>query len=147
MLNRPFHLRRRNLEVHRGEREFEKLHLFQAKRLFLSSRTSKTANKLKVLPSTATPIDPIEEEDDDDADEETVERPKRSAKAAAVENESGGVEVSPMRPFDDAEIDGIRQFYTALSQIPAGSARRDAMRLTKTEKSKLPRVTAYCTAA
>jgi hypothetical protein len=62
-------------------------------------RTSKTANKLKVLPSTATPIDPIEEEDDDDADEETVERPKRSAKAAAVENESGGVEVSPMRPL------------------------------------------------
>jgi len=39
------------------------------------------------------------------------------------------------------------QFYDALSHIPAGSARRDAMRLTKTEKAKLPRVTAYCTAA
>ncbi|EIW69296.1 hypothetical protein TREMEDRAFT_30582, partial [Tremella mesenterica DSM 1558] len=37
--------------------------------------------------------------------------------------------------------------YTPLSQIPAGTARRDAQRLTKTEKGKLPRVTAYCTAA
>jgi uncharacterized Rmd1/YagE family protein len=39
------------------------------------------------------------------------------------------------------------QFYTPLSQIPAGTARRDAQKLTKTEKAKLPRVTAYCTAA
>jgi uncharacterized Rmd1/YagE family protein len=39
------------------------------------------------------------------------------------------------------------QFYTALYQIPAGSARRDALNLTKSEKAKLPRVTAYCTAA
>lgn len=40
-----------------------------------------------------------------------------------------------------------RQFYNPIAQIPAGTARRDALRLTKTEKSKLPRVTAYCTAA
>lgn len=41
----------------------------------------------------------------------------------------------------------IVQFYNPIAQIPAGTARRDALRLTKTEKSKLPRVTAYCTAA
>lgn len=39
------------------------------------------------------------------------------------------------------------QFYTPISQIPKGTARRDAQRLTKSEKAKLPRVTAYCTAA
>ncbi|GMK56197.1 hypothetical protein CspeluHIS016_0300370 [Cutaneotrichosporon spelunceum] len=32
-------------------------------------------------------------------------------------------------------------------KIPAGSARRDALNLTRSEKAKLPRVTAYCTAA
>lgn len=37
------------------------------------------------------------------------------------------------------------QVYKQLAQIPAGSARRDAMRLTRKEKARLPRVTAYCT--
>jgi hypothetical protein len=33
--------------------------------------------------------------------------------------------------------------YKQLAQIPAGSARKDAMRLTRKEKAKLPRLTAY----
>ena len=48
---------------------------------------------------------------------------------------------------DIGEVETDNQFYTPLSQIPAGTARRDAQKLTKSEKSKLPRVTAYCTAA
>ncbi|KAJ9105956.1 hypothetical protein QFC19_003291 [Naganishia cerealis] len=95
-------------------------------------RTSKTANKLKVLPSTTTPAEPIDGEEDSDVDDDLAERAKPRAK--------------PAKANGQAEPEGV-EFYTALSQIPAGSARRDAMRLTKTEKSKLPRVTAYCTAA
>ncbi|CAE6456628.1 unnamed protein product [Rhizoctonia solani] len=41
---------------------------------------------------------------------------------------------------EDAEV------YKQIAQIPAGTARKDARRLTKKEKAKLPRVTAYCTA-
>lgn len=60
------------------------------------SRTSKTANKLKVLPSTSTPIESIDEEEDSDEDEQVTERTKRSAKAAALDGQSEpeGVEVS-----------------------------------------------------
>ncbi|BEJ11633.1 hypothetical protein CspHIS471_0200930 [Cutaneotrichosporon sp. HIS471] len=46
----------------------------------------------------------------------------------------------------DEEQNGVK-FFTPLYQIPAGSARRDALNLTRSEKAKLPRVTAYCTAA
>ncbi|RXK39374.1 cytoplasmic protein [Tremella mesenterica] len=81
-------------------------------------RTSKLGTKLKVLPTQPEGTIPEEEEDED-----RVDVPHR-------EEEGEGVE-----------------FYTPLSQIPAGTARRDAQRLTKTEKGKLPRVTAYCTAA
>lgn len=49
--------------------------------------------------------------------------------------------------MNDSNLLTRYQFYTPLSQIPAGTARRDAQKLTKSEKSKLPRVTAYCTAA
>ncbi|WRT70921.1 uncharacterized protein IL334_007920 [Kwoniella shivajii] len=82
-------------------------------------RTSKLGTKLKVLPTQPeTPT--IVEEDEDE------------------ENDTG------LRNRDESE--GV-EFYTPLSQIPKGTARRDAQRLTKSEKAKLPRVTAYCTAA
>ncbi|KIR59111.1 hypothetical protein I312_106037 [Cryptococcus bacillisporus CA1280] len=85
------------------------------------TRTSKLGSKLKVLPTQPeTPTIPEEEEDDDEGTGRTV----------ADHDESEGVE-----------------FYTPISQIPKGTARRDAQRLTKSEKAKLPRVTAYCTAA
>ncbi|AAW46791.1 hypothetical protein CNBM1680 [Cryptococcus deneoformans B-3501A] len=84
------------------------------------TRTSKLGSKLKVLPTQPeTPTIPEEEEDDDG-----------TGRALADHDESEGVE-----------------FYTPISQIPKGTARRDAQRLTKSEKAKLPRVTAYCTAA
>ncbi|WWD20904.1 hypothetical protein CI109_105382 [Kwoniella shandongensis] len=83
-------------------------------------RTSKLGSKLKVLPTQPeNPTIPEEDEDEDD-----------SGRTLGDREESEGVE-----------------FYTPLSQIPKGTARRDAQRLTKSEKAKLPRVTAYCTAA
>ena len=39
------------------------------------------------------------------------------------------------------------QPYKQIAHIPAGTARKDALRLTKKEKAKLPRATAYCTAS
>ncbi|KIR78803.1 cytoplasmic protein [Cryptococcus gattii E566] len=85
------------------------------------TRTSKLGSKLKVLPTQPeTPTIPEEEEDDDEGTGRTV--------------------------ADHDEAEGV-EFYTPISQIPKGTARRDAQRLTKSEKAKLPRVTAYCTAA
>ncbi|TYJ56548.1 hypothetical protein B9479_002795 [Cryptococcus floricola] len=83
-------------------------------------RTSKLGSKLKVLP-TQPENSTIPEEDEDEED---------AQRALGDKDEGEGVE-----------------FYTPLSQIPKGTARRDAQRLTKSEKAKLPRVTAYCTAA
>lgn len=51
-------------------------------------RTSKTANKLKVLPSTSTPIEPIDEEEDSEDDEDAAEGTKRSTKAAALNGQN-----------------------------------------------------------
>ena len=39
------------------------------------------------------------------------------------------------------------QIYNQLDRIPAGTARRDALRLTKKKAKSLPRVTAYATAS
>lgn len=91
--------------------------------------------ELKVLPTQPDhPAIPEEEGDDEDAHERVK-----------ADDESEGVEVChcPTKMGNASN----NQFYTPLSQIPAGTARRDAQKLTKSEKSKLPRVTAYCTAA
>ena len=37
--------------------------------------------------------------------------------------------------------------FSQIAQIPEGTARRDALRLTKKKAKSLPRVTAYATAA
>lgn len=47
---------------------------------------------------------------------------------------------------EDVEDEEQVEVYKQLSQIPEGSMRRDARRLTKKARAKLPRVTAYSTA-
>lgn len=84
-----------------------------------------------MLPTHAEAVEDNEDDDDDDGELEDDER--------------GVVQVS-LGTYLSIDTEAA-QFYTPLSQIPAGTARRDAQRLTKTEKAKLPRVTAYCTAA
>lgn len=88
------------------------------------NRTSKSAHKLKVLPEQpeTPPNAPVIS--DEDREETTA---------------SGDDELEP-EDEDEAPV------YKQISQIPAGTARRDALRLTKKQKAKLPRVTAYCTA-
>ncbi|GLB39154.1 putative uncharacterised ACR, YagE family COG1723 [Lyophyllum shimeji] len=58
---------------------------------------------------------------------------------AGGESEEGDVDTSD-EELEDAEV------YNQISLIPAGTARRDAMRLTKKKAKTLPRVTAYATA-
>ena len=49
--------------------------------------------------------------------------------------------VSGEAEVEDAEV------YNQIAQIPEGTARRDAIRLTKKKAKSLPRVTAYATAS
>jgi hypothetical protein len=98
-----------------------------------ANRSTKVAGKLKVLPDQPTsstqgkllPHPDAEESlgttgDTDDGDDEDE----------SDEDEDEDVEVR------------LRQ----ISQIPQGTARRDALRLTKKKAKSLPRVTAYATA-
>lgn len=55
------------------------------------------------------------------------------------DDEEGGRE-------EDADKEGRNSVGNQLSLIPEGSMRRDARRLTRKARAKLPRVTAYSTA-
>ncbi|KAG1819375.1 DUF155-domain-containing protein, partial [Suillus variegatus] len=101
-----------------------------------ANRSTKVAGKLKVLPDQPTsstqskilPRPDAEESlgttgDTDDGDDEDEDE--------SVEDEDEDVEIR------------LRQ----ISQIPQGTARRDALKLTKKKAKSLPRVTAYATAS
>lgn len=68
-----------------------------------------------------------DDEDDIAADEEDIDDADASASGDA--------------DMEDAEV------YNQIAQIPEGTARRDAIRLTKKKAKSLPRVTAYATAS
>ncbi|KAG1900411.1 DUF155-domain-containing protein [Suillus fuscotomentosus] len=101
-----------------------------------ANRSTKVAGKLKVLPDQPTsstqsknlPRPDAEESlgttgDTDDGDDEDEDE--------SIEDEDEDVEIR------------LRQ----ISQIPQGTARRDALKLTKKKAKSLPRVTAYATAS
>lgn len=102
-----------------------------------ANRSTKVAGKLKVLPdqpaspgpatqSTLVPAVELDEspnatgDTDDGDDEEEVE--------------------------EDDEDEDVEVRLRQISQIPQGTARRDALRLTKKKAKSLPRVTAYAMA-
>ncbi|KAG8889471.1 hypothetical protein FRB98_004156 [Tulasnella sp. 332] len=89
-------------------------------------RTTKGAHKLKVLP---------EQPEEPDLEPGTAPEDERGEGSG-----SGNDELELDEDEEDAPV------YKQISHIPAGTARRDALRLTKKQKAKLPRVTAYCTA-
>ncbi|KAJ8590068.1 DUF155-domain-containing protein [Rhizopogon salebrosus TDB-379] len=99
-----------------------------------ANRSTKVAGKLKVLPdqpasSTQGKIEPRQDAeeslgttgDTDDGDDEEEE--------------------------DEEEDEDVEIRLRQISQIPQGTARRDALRLTKKKAKSLPRVTAYATAS
>ncbi|CAE6368259.1 unnamed protein product, partial [Rhizoctonia solani] len=93
-------------------------------------RSTKGAHKLKVLPEQPDPATQSRIGSDEDGDEDDEE-------AHLIGKASDG---DADADDEDAEV------YKQIAQIPAGTARKDARKLTKKEKAKLPRVTAYCTA-
>ena len=103
-------------------------------------RSTKVAHKLKVLP----------EQDDLPTQSSIVNEDKDGSgnDDLDVEEEEGDAQVSSLLILAHFHVNptGALQVYKQIAQIPAGTARRDALRLTKAQKAKLPRVTAYCTA-
>ncbi|KAG8829522.1 hypothetical protein FRC18_009247 [Serendipita sp. 400] len=93
-----------------------------------AKRTTKAAQKLQVLPDTPDPVTQSQLLNDarkhfGDEDLDTEPQPQESSPAE-----------------DEFEV------YQQIAQIPEGTARADALKLTKKAIQMLPRVTAYCTA-
>ncbi|OBZ77400.1 Sporulation protein RMD1, partial [Grifola frondosa] len=101
-----------------------------------ANRSTKVAGKLKVLPEHAEPVlqGKSTEGPPPPRDKEEGEG---SGTLADSEDEEGDDEEEP----EDIDV------YNQIDLIPAGTARRDALRLTKKKAKSLPRVTAYATAS
>lgn len=98
-----------------------------------ANRSTKTAGKLKVLPDQPTTPGPAPRPAPE-ADESPT---------ATGDTDDGDDEEEEVDDDDDEGAEGrLRQ----ISRIPQGTARRDALRLTKKKAKSLPRVTAYATA-
>jgi hypothetical protein len=111
--------------------------------LSLASSTSKASGKLKILPSepasdAARPskslIPTTRSADDSSTDDDAPSAIRRASVGGAEEEEE-----------EEAVYHSERASKT-LAQIPEGSMRRDARRLTRKARGNLPRVTAYSTA-
>ncbi|KAH7915051.1 hypothetical protein BJ138DRAFT_1142512 [Hygrophoropsis aurantiaca] len=96
-----------------------------------ANRSTKVAGKLKVLPDQPAPHPVLEPPNE--ADE--------SLGTTGDTDEGDDEEEDEEEEAEDVEV-RLRQ----ISQIPQGTARRDALRLTKKKAKSLPRVTAYATA-
>jgi hypothetical protein len=116
-----------------------------------ANRSTKVAGKLKVLPEqpelvTVKAVDlpgPPRDHDETvgttgDSDEGDIDDDD--------DDEPGDVEVSGPRKDAWCNFSGLKQVYNQISLIPDGTAKRDALRLTKKKAKSLPRVTAYATA-
>jgi uncharacterized Rmd1/YagE family protein len=101
-----------------------------------ANRSTKVAGKLKVLPE--------QPEDLPVLPSKPFNKPPRDhAESAGTTGDSddGDVEENDDSQEYDAEV------YNQISLIPEGTARRDALKLTKKKAKSLPRVTAYATAS
>ncbi|KAL1943811.1 hypothetical protein VTO73DRAFT_3629 [Trametes versicolor] len=103
-----------------------------------ANRSTKVAGKLKVLPEHAEPLlqqpsaaQPSHPPRDRDRDEG---------------GEGSGTLADSEEEEDEDEPEDV-EVYNQIDLIPAGTARRDALRLTKKKAKSLPRVTAYATAS
>ncbi|KAK0446023.1 uncharacterized protein EV420DRAFT_1716747 [Desarmillaria tabescens] len=94
-----------------------------------ANRSTKVAGKLKVLPEQPEPI----------VADETVSPKAEESVGTPGDSDEGDIE-------SDTSDTGEVEVYNQISLIPAGTARRDALRLTKKKAKSLPRVTAYATA-
>ncbi|KAK1226863.1 sporulation protein rmd1 [Marasmius sp. AFHP31] len=108
-----------------------------------ANRSTKAAGKLKVLPEQPEPPEPPVVDLKTRARREHLEEghdESGTATATAGESDEGDIDE------DSDEMESV-EVYNQISLIPEGTARRDAMRLTKKKAKSLPRVTAYATAS
>ncbi|KAF9523251.1 hypothetical protein CPB83DRAFT_799500 [Crepidotus variabilis] len=103
-----------------------------------ANRSTKLAGKLKVLPEQPEtlpvlgPKPPIRRE--------KVVRDYAGSSGTTGDSDEGDIEENDESQEDEVEV------YNQISLIPEGTARRDALKLTKKKAKSLPRVTAYATA-
>ncbi|KAI0065246.1 DUF155-domain-containing protein [Artomyces pyxidatus] len=98
-----------------------------------AKRSTKVAGKLKVLPEQPEP-EPVPA--------------KRVLLGPARDKGDGSATTGDSDDDEGADEDDEvgAEVYNQIARIPAGTARRDALRLTKKKAKSLPRVTAYATA-
>ncbi|KAI0827142.1 hypothetical protein BC628DRAFT_1409923 [Trametes gibbosa] len=105
-----------------------------------ANRSTKVAGKLKVLPEHAEPL----------LQQDKAAQP--SAPPRSRDHEEGGEGSGTLADSEDEEDEEEPEpedveVYNQIDLIPAGTARKDALRLTKKKAKSLPRVTAYATAS
>ncbi|KAG9311687.1 DUF155-domain-containing protein [Chiua virens] len=118
-----------------------------------ANRTTKTAGKLKVLPDQPTMPSPIPPPSGPGpALAAGASQPQLpiseldEGQTATGETDEGDDEEEEEEDVDEDEDEGAEGRLRQISRIPQGTARRDALRLTKKKAKSLPRVTAYATA-
>ncbi|EJF63856.1 hypothetical protein DICSQDRAFT_145332 [Dichomitus squalens LYAD-421 SS1] len=104
-----------------------------------ANRSTKVAGKLKVLPEHAEPV----------LEKDKVVQPSAPPRVKVDETGegSGTLADSEDEEADEEDEPDDAEVYNQIDLIPAGTARRDAIRLTKKKAKSLPRVTAYATAS
>ncbi|KAH6900895.1 hypothetical protein BKA70DRAFT_1388749 [Coprinopsis sp. MPI-PUGE-AT-0042] len=99
-----------------------------------ANRSTKLGGKLKVLPE-----QPVLE--DEPSNVQVAQKGYAESSGTNRDSDEGdGGESEEESQEDDVEV------YNQIALIPAGTARRDALKLTKKKAKSLPRVTAYATA-
>uniref|UniRef100_A0A8H7XN32 DUF155 domain-containing protein n=1 Tax=Psilocybe cubensis TaxID=181762 RepID=A0A8H7XN32_PSICU len=101
-----------------------------------ANRSTKVAGKLKVLPEQPEDLPVLGSKPPYSPPRDNVE-----STGTTGDSDDGDVEENDDSQEYDVEV------YNQISLIPEGTARRDALRLTKKKAKSLPRVTAYATAS
>jgi len=116
-----------------------------------ANRSTKVAGKLKVLPEQPDTLPVLEDKVPIRRDRPT--RDQAGSSGTAGDSDEGDVEESEEEDeacaslnFNKSHSSCLLQVYNQISLIPEGTARRDALKLTKKKAKSLPRVTAYATA-
>ncbi|KXN89145.1 Sporulation protein RMD1 [Leucoagaricus sp. SymC.cos] len=106
-----------------------------------ANRSTKVAGKLKVLPEQPEHFPVLNK----GLSLNAPKKPNDDAVDSAGKSEDGDIESSEDNEQEEADFEAC--IYNQISLIPDGTARRDALRLTKKKAKSLPRVTAYATAS
>ncbi|ESK96365.1 cytoplasmic protein [Moniliophthora roreri MCA 2997] len=103
-----------------------------------ANRSTKVAGKLKVLPEQPEP--PVLDVKSRGKRIHVSDTQDETATATTGDSDDGDID-------EDSDEGETVEVYNQISLIPEGTARRDAIRLTKKKAKSLPRVTAYATAS